>query len=62
MVLSITERDKFLETYPEYKQVTLKAPALGDSVRLNVRRTDNDFNDLLKQIKKNNRGSNIETR
>jgi len=62
VVMSINERGEFLETYPEWKQVTLTAPALGDPVRLGVKHHDGEFNDLLKTIKKNNRHSTINPR
>jgi hypothetical protein len=59
--LTIKERNEFLEANPNYTQV-LTAPALGDSVRLGVRRHDDNFNDVLKNVKSNHRGSTIQTR
>jgi hypothetical protein len=59
--LTIKERNEFLEANPNYTQV-LTAPALGDSVRLGVRRHDDNFNDVLKNVKSHHRGSTIQTR
>jgi hypothetical protein len=59
--LSLKEREVFLETNPNYKQV-LAAPGLGDSVRLGIRRHDDGFNDVLKNVKSHHRGSTIQTR
>lgn len=60
--LTMAEREEFLETYPHFKQITLQAPSLGDSVRLGLRHIDGGFNDVLQNIKSHHRGSNIDTR
>lgn len=60
MVLTLAQREQLLQD-PKYKQ-HLAAPRYGDSVRLGIRRHDNEFNDLVKTIKKNHLGSTIETR
>ena len=59
--LSLKEREEFLETNLNYKQM-LAAPGLGDSVRLGIRRHDDGFNDVLKKVKSHHRGSTIQTR
>ena len=59
--LTLKEREEFLETNPQYKQV-LAAPVYGDSVRLGVRSHDDNFNDVLKNVKSHHRGSTIQTR
>tara|TARA_R110000796_G_scaffold206027_2_gene322395 strand:+ start:6886 stop:7119 length:234 start_codon:yes stop_codon:yes gene_type:complete len=59
--LTIKERSEFLDENPDYKQL-LCAPPMGDSVRLGVRRHDDNFNDVLKNVKSHHRGSNIQTR
>ena len=61
IILSLSEREKFLEENIDYIQVP-PVVAFGDSVRLGIRRIDDGFNDRLKEIKKNNYGSNIQTR
>ena len=59
--LTLKEREDFLEANPQYKQV-LAAPVYGDSVRLGVRRHDDNFNDVLKNVKSHHRVSTIQTR
>jgi|SaaInlV_125m_DNA_1040241.scaffolds.fasta_scaffold202459_2 hypothetical protein len=60
-LLTLSERETFLEQNPNMKQC-LSVVSFGDSVRLGITRTDNNFNDVLKNIKSHHRGSNIETR
>lgn len=60
-VLSLAEREKFLEENPNYMQVP-PVVAFGDSVRLGVRRIDNGFNDVLKKAKQAHPHGTIETR
>lgn len=59
--MSISSMEEFEKENPHMKKV-IHAPAIGDSVRMGVRKTDEGFNDLLKSIKKNKPGSTIETR
>jgi hypothetical protein len=51
-VMSISEREDFLKSNPHMQQVIHSAPALGDSIRLGIRKPDNGFRDRLKEIKK----------
>lgn len=60
--LKWNELQTMLYINPHLEQIIVKAPSIGDSVRLGIRRTDDGFNDMLKSIKKRNYGSNIETR
>jgi hypothetical protein len=59
--MSISTMEQFELDNPHMKKI-IHAPALGDAMRLGVRKTDEGFNDLLKSIKKNKPGSTIETR
>lgn len=52
--MKISELDEYKQNNPHLKQQIIKAPVLGDSMRLGVRKTDSNFNDLLKHIKKGN--------
>jgi hypothetical protein len=52
VMMSISEREEFLKTNPHMQQVIHSAPALGDSIRLGVRRPDEAFRDRLREIKK----------
>lgn len=49
--MSISELDKFISQNKHLDQV-IGAPAIGDSVRLGVKKPDNAFRDHLKEIKK----------
>jgi predicted nucleic acid-binding Zn ribbon protein len=59
--MSISSMEEFEKENPNMKKV-IHAPAIGDAVRMGVRKTDEGFNDLLKSIKKNKPGSTIKTR
>ncbi|MDB4786113.1 hypothetical protein OAG36_00095 [bacterium] len=59
--MSISSMEEFEKDNPHMKKI-IHAPALGDAMRLGVRKTDDSFNDLLKTIKKNNSGSTIRDR
>jgi len=50
-MLSIKELDIFLKKNPHITQ-TLSAPAIGDSIRLGLKKPDSAFRDRLKEIKK----------
>jgi hypothetical protein len=52
VMMSISEREEFLKTNPHMQQVIHSAPALGDSIRLGVRKPDEAFRDRLREIKK----------
>ena len=51
-VMSISEREEFLRENPHVQQQLIAAPALGDSIRMGLRKPDNGFRDRLKEIKK----------
>jgi ferritin len=52
--MKISEFVEYRDAHPELTTVITKAPALGDSMRLGIRKTDGEFNSLLKHIKKGN--------
>jgi len=54
VTMKISELDDFKEKNPHLQQFLTGAPSLGDSMRLGVRKTDGEFNSLLKHIKKGN--------
>lgn len=41
--LTMSARETFLETHPEYEQVILDAPALGDPAALGYQKPPTDF-------------------
>lgn len=49
--MSIADLDKFLNKNKHLEQV-IGAPAIGDSIRLGLKKPDNAFRDHLKEIKK----------
>lgn len=59
--MSMTERDQFVKDNPHLQQVPNASFAFVDTVRLGRTKPDAGFRDLVKQIKKNNRGSTIQT-
>ena len=60
--MSISNMEQFEKDNPNMKKYITSAPAIGDSVRLGIKRTPDSFNDMLKTIKKTNAGSEINTR
>lgn len=62
MILSMNERELFLKDNQDWEQIITKAPAIGDPWRYGSNnKVPGSFNDLLKKIKKGNKGSNINT-
>jgi len=59
--MSITERTNFLKRNKHVEQLIDGAPSLVDPVRVGRKKPDAGFRDLLGQIKKNNKGSKINT-
>jgi hypothetical protein len=52
VMMSISEREEFLKTNPHMQQVIHSAPALGDSIRMGMKKPDDAFRDRLREIKK----------
>lgn len=50
--MSIADKEQYLKDNPHIVQELTSAPALGDSVRLGIRRVDNEFRDVLRNVKK----------
>jgi hypothetical protein len=57
--LRIAERDEWLKDNLEWQQVHLDAPAMGDSVRLGVRKHDQGFKEVLHKIHERSPGSRL---
>ena len=60
-LMSIAERDEYLQANPNIRQ-SLATPTFGDPVRLGITKTPDGFNELLKNTKKRNLHSTIQTR
>lgn len=53
------EREQFLSDNPQLESIIGGAPALGDPVRLGIRKTDGGFNEVLSKIHAANYKSNL---
>jgi len=54
LMMKMSELDEFKEKNPHLQQFLTKGPSFGDSMRMGIRKTDDNFNSLLKHIKKGN--------
>ena len=52
-IMSIEKLDQYKADNPHLEQL-LGTPPIGDPVRLGMKKPDDTFRDILKQIKKNN--------
>lgn len=61
LTMKIAERDEYLEQNPHIEQLIVSAPAMLDAHRLGITKVPSGFNNLMKKVKKANRGSTINT-
>jgi hypothetical protein len=59
--MKIAELDEFRSNNPHLKTVITGAPAIGDPIRLGVRKPDDNFKDVLKNVKHHHKKDNINT-
>ena len=60
-IISMSAREQFLKDNPEYKQVILQAPPLGDPTKLSsTRKFDNGFGEVLQKIHERTPGSQLD--
>ena len=52
-MMSYDDKHKFLEENPHLDPIINSAPALGDSVRLGLKKPDQGFRDVLRNMKAN---------
>lgn len=57
-MMKIADKEQFLLDNPELESI-IGAPAMGDSVRLGIRRPDNGFREVLSKISDANYKSNL---
>ena len=57
-MMKIADKEQFLLDNPDLESI-LGAPAMGDSVRLGIRRPDNGFREVLSKISDANYKSNL---
>ena len=60
-MMKIAEKEQYLKDNPNMESYIGTAPAMGDPVRLGVRKVDNGFRDVLQQIHHRTPGSNLNT-
>lgn len=58
-IMSITAREEFLQANPNMETYHAEPPAMGDSVRLGVRRPDQGFKEVLQKIHEKTAGSQL---
>jgi hypothetical protein len=56
-IMKIADKEQYLIDNPQIEQALLSAPAMGDSVRLGIRKSDNGFKEVLQKIHNNTAGS-----
>ncbi|NDG30852.1 hypothetical protein EB118_12365 [bacterium] len=59
-IMLISKLDQYKINNPHLEQL-LGTPSLGDPVRLGMKKPDDSFRDLLKQIKKNTQSHRIKS-
>lgn len=52
--MSNSEREKYLENNKNIEQLLTQPVGFVDSVRIGIKKPDNGFRDLLKEVNKNN--------
>mgnify|MGYP003349401100 CR=1 FL=1 len=57
----MSEINQYLKDNPEIEQIINSFAGVGDPVMMGMKKPDGGFRDLLKTIKKGNRGSKINT-
>jgi hypothetical protein len=60
-VMSIAARTQYLEENPHIIQLIGRAPSIGDSIRLGIRKPDDGFRDVLKNVQHHHKKDNINT-
>jgi|AACY02.15.fsa_nt_gi hypothetical protein len=59
VVMSYSELENFINENPNLQQVFILN--IADPTRLGLRKPDSAFRDILKNVKKTNKGSNVNT-
>jgi hypothetical protein len=57
--MGISAREEFLTQNPNLETIITQAPAMGDSVRLGVHKSDNGFKEVLQRIHEKTPGSQL---
>ena len=59
--MKIAERDQFVLDNPHLQQQIVGAPMIGDPTRLGLRKPDDGFRDVLKNVQHHHKKDNINT-
>lgn len=59
--LKFSELELYLLENPHLQQVFNKFPGIGDSIRLGVRKPDDGFRDVLRNVRHHHKKDNINT-
>jgi hypothetical protein len=57
--MRMSEREEWLKDNPEWQQIHLEAPCMGDSVRLGIKKNDQGFKEVLNKIHERSPGSRL---
>lgn len=60
-IMSMAERETFLHENPHIIQIIKTAPSIGDSIRLGIRKPDDGFRDVLRNVQHHHKKDNINT-
>jgi len=61
VTLKFSELDSYLSENTNIQQIFTKFPAMGDSIRLGVRKPDDGFRDVLRNVRHHHKKDNINT-
>ena len=59
--MKFAELEQYLKEQPNLTQVFTKFPGVGDSVRLGMRKPDDGFRDVLRNVKHHHKKDSINT-
>jgi len=59
--MKFSEMENYLKDNPHLQQIFNKFPGLGDSVRLGIRKPDDGFRDVLRNVRHHHKKDNINT-
>jgi len=60
-LMSYADKLQYLEDNPDIKSIFLSAPSVGDNTRSALKKPDNGFRDVLKEVQKAHPINNINT-
>lgn len=61
ITMSISERDQYVQDNPHLTQLITGAPSIGDPHRLGLKKPDDGFRDVLRNVKHHHKKDNINT-